>query len=345
MQKYLTKAIRLPNGKRKYVRGKTQAELDEKVRKLQAELALGIDVSDTSTFKEYADIWLRQVKEPNVSPNTLSALTGFLKNHIYPVLGARAIRDIRATHIREVMLQCRSLSRPVQGKILSLMRAVFNAAVDDGLILRSPVPLTMKPTGAPPVAKEALTPEQEQEMLAAAEGLAIYPVLFLLMKTGLRRGEATGLMWSDVDLAAGVIHVRRHVVTDQSGKPELKEGAKTAAGVRDVPIPPSLAAFLTERRKSTSSVYVFPTENNTIYSAAALSIIWRSLQKRLPFHVTPHALRHTYATKLFEAGLDIKEVQRILGHSNPKITMQIYTHYRESLRWDSTAEKVKEAIG
>lgn len=65
---------------------------------------------------------------------------------------------------------------------------------------------------------------------------------------------------------------------------------------------------------------------------------------KLSFHSHPHQLRHTYVTKLFEAGLDIKEIQRIVGHANPSITLEVYTHYRASVREESTLQRVREAL-
>ena len=216
-------------------------------------------------------------------------------------------------------------------------------AVDDSILLKSPVPTTLKAAGAKTEEAEALTTEQEQLLLEAAQGTAAYPFVVVMLQTGLRRGEVTALMWSDIDYENEVIHVRRHVVTDKNGKPDVVQGAKTESGVRDVPLTPGLAAFL--KTLPRSSVYVFTTANGTVYSSAAFSCLWRTLQDRVPFKVKSHLLRHTYATKLFEAGLDLKQIQYVLGHANAETTLKTYTHYRESVRRANTLQQVKEALG
>ncbi|MCI9588539.1 MAG: tyrosine-type recombinase/integrase [Oscillospiraceae bacterium] len=80
-------------------------------------------------------------------------------------------------------------------------------------------------------------------------------------------------------------------------------------------------------------------------SKSAYRSMWRLVERELPdHHVTAHILRHTYITRLFEAGLDIKEVQYLAGHSTVEMTLRVYTHYDRRSRADKTAEKVREAL-
>lgn len=343
--KYYTKAIPLPNGKRKYVRAKTKKELEEKVAELTRELTFGIRIDDSTTVEEYAEYWFRAVKAPRLTQNTADMVHGRLRNHVYPYIGAMKVRDVRPANIRLVMSKCRHLSCGSQVKVLSHLRSIFATAVDeDNLILRSPVPSTLHVATTSATDVEPLTPEQEQELLAAAKGTNAYPMAVLMLGTGLRRGELTGLMWSDIDYSERVLRVRRHVVTDQTGRPHLETGAKTEAGIRTVPLTDELVTFLRGLQAGTHSVYVFTTKTGALYSAAAMTCLWNTLNKKLSFHSHPHQLRHTYATKLFEAGLDIREIQRLLGHSDPTVTLRIYTHYREAMRERGTFEKAREAM-
>ena len=339
---YYTKAIRLPNGKRKYVRAKTKEELEEKLAALHNEIAWGIDISCDSTFKEYAEYWVAATKEGKISPNTLHRYRRILALHIYPVIGDKKIRDIRAPAIRQVMIQARGLSKGTQKVVLWMVRSVFDSAVDDNILMRTPVPKKLEATGDSAVPVEALTPEQENQLLVAAKDLIIYPVVLALMETGMRRGEVTGLMWSDIDFEKDRIYVRRHVVTSPKGKPEVVDGAKTDAGVRVIPLTNTLRAYLLSVQKK--SVYVFPNSKGGVYSAAALTNNWASLDKRAGFHTHPHQLRHTYCTKLFESGLDLKQVQYVMGHADPDTTLKVYTHYREGLRHEETLQQVRKAL-
>jgi integrase len=342
--KYYTKVLTLADGKRKYVRGKTKKELEEKIAVLKKELDLGINICNTTTFRPYAEQWYKTVKEKDVKPNTARASRARYEKYVYPYIGAMKLRDIRGVHIREVMYQCRALGRGSQSQILGFMRSVFNAAVDDGIVVRSPVPVTLKAGGEDTKEAEWLTDEQEAKLLKAAEGNPVYPFVFLILQTGLRAGEATALMWSDVDFKAGVINVRRHVVPDEHGRPVITEGAKTDAGVRSVPMSSALMAWLKARPKT--SLYVIPNQQGQIYSTSYLWQMWRALDKRAGFRTHPHQLRHTFATKLFESGrLDIRQIQTVMGHANPDVTLKVYTHYRAAMRERDTIEQVRAALG
>ena len=345
MGKYLTATFTLPNGKRKYIRAATKTELAKKLAAAKTEAGLGIDISDTTTVKEYAELWLRLTKTGMVSENTEAYLRARLKNHVYPYIGSVRIRDVRASHILNVVKQCSDKSRGLQSALLGNLRAIFNAAVDDGLILRSPVPLTLRAGGVSTAETEALTSAQLSEFLEKTRDLSIWPAIYAISQTGMRRGEVAGLLWSDVDTENLVIHIRRHAVTDVSGRVEVKEGAKTDAGVRDIPITRTFALWLKERRSTASSVFVFPNRGGGCYSGGAFTSAWRTATSRVDFPARPHQLRHTYITTLFEAGLDIKEIQRVVGHADPSVTLRVYTHYREAQRSQSTAKKVREALG
>lgn len=345
MGKYLTATFTLPNGKRKYIRAATKTELARKLAEAKQEAGLGIDISDTTTVREYAETWVRLTKTGRVTENTETNINRCLKNHILPYIGSIRVRDVRASHILNIMRSCSGLSRGMQGHILSTLRAVFNAAVDDSIILRSPVPLSLRPGGAKTAETEALTSAQLSEFLDKTRDLSAWPIIYAISQTGMRRGEATGLMWSDVDTKDFVIHIRRHAVTSPVGRVTVKEGAKTDAGVRDIPITAEFARWLAERRKTAASIFVFPNRKGGCYSGAALTSAWKTAANRVSFSVHPHQLRHTYITTLFEAGLDIKEIQAIVGHADPTMTLRTYTHYREAQRSESTAKKVREAIG
>lgn len=310
MAKYFTATFTLPNGKRKYIRAATKPELARKLAEAKQEVSLGIDISSDITVREYAAGWVRLTKTGRITENSENLLVRSIDNHINPCIGSMRVRDVRASHILNVMQRCSELSRGTQGYILSTMRAIFNAAMDDSLILRSPVPVSLRAGGVKTPETAALTSEQLAEFLDKTRDLSVWPVIYAISQTGMRRGEATGLMWSDVDTAKLVIQIRRHAVTSPVGKVSVREGAKTDAGVRDIPITAEFARWLAERKRTASSVYVFPNRNGGCYSASALTSAWRTAVKRVDFPVRPHQLRHTYTTALFEAGLDLSDHRR-----------------------------------
>ena len=185
-------------------------------------------------------------------------------------------------------------------------------------------------------------------------------------------------MWDDVDLRVGEITVQHNAVFDpeDNGKVTVTDTTKTPSGKRVVPMPPPLTAFLRRRKIASRSEYVVPMKNGQPMTKSAFRAMWKLVEMRtireevnpetgelqmqalgsapqkhpdvvrtLDFHVTPHLLRHTYITRLFDAGLDIKEVQYLAGHKTPDVTLRIYTHYLSEQRHSETASKIRDKTG
>ena len=175
-------------------------------------------------------------------------------------------------------------------------------------------------------------------------------------------------MWEDIDLETGVIQVTHNKVFPANANDALVTTLlKTASARRRVPLPAALRAFLEQARKASDSVYVLSMANGESLSKSSCRKLWAIVETRTagedrklggtvsvrrdgPIQVTldftchPHQLRHTYATKLFEAGLDIKQVQYLLGHSTTEMTLRVYTHYRARCRASETADQVCTAM-
>ena len=160
----------------------------------------------------------------------------------------------------------------------------------------------------------------------------------------MRRGEIVGLQWEDIDFEAKVIHIRHNAMIGQY-ETTVSEDMKTKAGKRDVPLSEELELWLAARKKTSHSKYVIAMENHKPLSKSSYRSMWKLIERELPdTHVTAHILRHTYITRLFVAGLDIKEIQYLAGHSTVDMTLRVYTHYDRLSRSAKTAEKVREAL-
>lgn len=354
--KYLTKALRCPDGTRKYIRGKTQKELDEKVRQAQMELGMGINIADSTTFSELAQTWLDLCKRPKLRENTIQLLLGALNGHVIPYIGHLRVRDIRPAHIANVMSHASNLAKGTQAIILSRMKEVFQFAIDNRIIAISPVTSQFKPGGAPSVEREPLTDDQVAALLAAAKnaGEDLYTFVLLCLFAGLRRGEALGLCWDCVDLTGRTISVRRQIVRCK-GRFTLTDDLKTESSSRVIPVPSFLADYLRAKKQTAETLTVIGTRG----TAGIQGLLWRLSrlcgvdQKGQPkaegngpldFYVHPHLLRHTYASKLMANGADLREVQYLLGHSTPDMTLKVYTHYHQKSRQQDTARKVENTF-
>jgi integrase len=159
----------------------------------------------------------------------------------------------------------------------------------------------------------------------------------------MRLSELLGLVWDDVDLERGCVHIRAQLSRAHNGCPARRVAPKTRAAVRQIPVTRQLARLLRERRlastRSAGSHWVFSTRNGTPlsqrnvqrsalhYAADAAGL--RIDRARLRFH----DLRHTFASHLIiDLGLDVVQVSRILGHACPSTTLDIYAHMFDEAR-------------
>ena len=364
--KLFTATLTLPDGTRKYFRGKTKAEAERKKTEAKYLLGLGIRITDTTTFGEFAELWYNVYKKPRLkSPNSRAETLNILNNHLLPYLTYYTLKEITPAHIQQAMNALEGKSQTLNKKSMQYLRSIFQTAVDNGLLYKSPVTKSIKAEGRETAEKVPLTTEQAQVLLSAVRDTRAFPFVFLGLNTGLRRGELLGLMWEDIDLDAGMIHVTHNAVFDKN-QVIVSDDLKTTAARRSVPLPLPLTTYLRQRKVDSNSEYVIPMLNGEPMTKNAFRAMWRIVEQRtagegkelgksprnhgqvvysLDFHVTPHLLRHTYITRLFDAGLDIKEVQYLAGHKTPDLTLKVYTHYMLEQRKAQTAEKIHSGFG
>jgi integrase len=161
--------------------------------------------------------------------------------------------------------------------------------------------------------------------------------------TGMRISELLGLIWSDIDLEAGVLHVRAQLSVPRRGAPGQRVPTKTRASVREIPLAAPLVHLLggtRAARNATGAEWVFITSATTAHAqrnvtrrglrlAAQRAGIDDGTRPRLRFH----DLRHTFASHLIvDLGLDVARVSRILGHAHISTTLDIYTHLFDHAR-------------
>lgn len=355
--KYLTKALRCPDGTRKYIRGKTKAELDKKVREAQAQLGMGININNDTTVLELAQTWIDVYKRPSVKPQTAAGLLRTLNNHIIPVIGAKRVRDVKPADCVRVMADANKLARGTQEGIRITLKALFDCAIENQIIVQNPVTRSVKASGAQPEPRVPLTADQLDQVCAAAaakKDSRIYTFVLLCGYAGLRECEALGLNMKNVDLERGTLAVVEQYYS-LDGKGGTTRDLKTASSRRTLPVPPPLLLHLQQLRREGCTGYIFDVESHSLvhrYYSALYRLCKVNAEGKtktypkngLDFYVHPHLLRHTYATRCFEGGMDVKEVQYLLGHSTTQMTMNTYVHYLASTRLDDTAQKLERVF-
>jgi integrase len=218
-----------------------------------------------------------------------------------------------------------------------VLKQALDQAVTWQLLARNPADGCTLPQ-VPDEEIEILNDAQVGEVLTKLRDHALYPIVSLALGTGMRRGELLGLQWCDVDLEVSAVRVARSVEQTKAGL-SLKS-PKTRSGRRTLRIAAAVVDDLRAHRRRVlelrlqlgagrlpDDAQVFATIDGGLRSPNALTKEWTKAADSagLP-PVTFHALRHTHASQLIAAGLDVVTVSKRLGHANPAITLKVYSH-------------------
>lgn len=195
--------------------GRTKTEARRKIREIAERSQAGVALRDErEALGLYLDRWGRTtLAASSRRPTTQETYRTLLRTQVVPVLGEHRLDQLRPSHIDELVLAMRTAGKSAATirQTYAVLRMALDDAVRDGLLVRNPAAAVARPKVARTDAA-VLTVEQVQAVLAASVGTRIRPVLVVLAATGLRRGEALGLRWSDVDLDAGQARVAGSLV-------------------------------------------------------------------------------------------------------------------------------------
>jgi integrase len=299
-----------------------------------------VAVSPRLRFETVAGWWLERFEAKVAAgerhPRTLEAHRYQLDRHLLPAFGRRRIASLAVDDVAELLHRLRRTGRSAKtsASALATLQSVMRFARRCVWIVADPVErLEHVERPRPQRRCQRVHGRAEIERLLAAcpqrDRLMLATVLF----TGLRISEMLGLVWDDVDLAAGVIRVRAQLSRAHRGAAAQRVPPKTPASVRDVPLVPQLARLLSAHRQRTAFArgddWVFATARGTPYGHRNVSrrALGRAAQLAglnddgwppLRFH----DLRHTFASHLIiDLGLDPAQVSRMLGHARITITL------------------------
>lgn len=324
----------------KNVLGKTQAEVKEKLRKaIDNSKQLDFTKEGKYTVGQWLDEWFEAYAKVKVRPSSHQTYKGYIENHIKPNIGDIPIEKLTSLQLQkfyrklltegrvpriESENQPKGLSAKTVRNINQVISSAMDVAVKHKLILSNPTDGCELPKVGH---KEMHTIHAEQlgAFLQEAKKSGVYELYYLDLATGLRRGELLGLKWEDVDLAHGVIHVRRQVYRIDG---EVKEvPLKTKNAYRNISISKDAVEMLQEMEKHRISEYVFPSPSGgPISPDSVLNMLHRVLKRAGLPAVRFHDLRHTFATLALQNGVDIKTVSGMLGHFSAGFTLDTYAH-------------------
>jgi integrase len=302
-----------------------------------------------------------------ITPKTAERYRELLDNQIRPHIGAKALQKLKAVDVENWHKTLKTNGRKggkgaLAARTIGHAHRLLSKALNDGVGNEQVARNVASVKSPPPVSDEdaevvILNEEQVKTAIAKLRGRPLNPSAMLALFCGLRRGEILALRWHHVHIDAQpdkMIQIKEALEETKAGIRFKRP--KTENGIRDIALPDIVIEALREWRrqqlelrfalghgKLPEDALVFPRLDGTPQSPRAFSGAWKDAAASIGLPVTFHALRHTHASHLIDAGIDVVKISKRLGHAKPTVTLQIYAHLF-SKRDDKSAAAINAAV-
>lgn len=320
--------------------GRTYREAKEKLMNAVATNETSIDRKTEIKLRDVLNFWIEH-NQPYWKESTTNKYMDLIENHILPTLGSCEISSLSSMTINNFILQKCTCGRldGTGGLSVSQVRVIavvlcsaIKTAVDFELCLIN-IPKIHMPRQKKTEVKVLTEAEQrrlECHLLSSDNPNSLG--ILLALRLGMRLGEVCALTWQNVDMDNRVLRVEytlSRVKNTDDGKSTTKwilEKPKTAASFRNIPIPSDVAEILKKAKCYSTSKFVI-SKNSGFLNPRTLEYQFQKMLTDCGIqHYKFHALRHTFATRCIEFGVDVKSLSEILGHANVSVTMNTYVH-------------------
>jgi len=319
--------VTLPNGQRTSKTFSKKIDAEKWKRQMLYQIQTGVihgnRLNTRLTFAEVVGLWFKAKIKFSKSPRTIANYKGDIRKHLLPPLGTLPIQKIEKAHGDQLVSRMREAGYASKtiNKLITLLKQVLNYAVDEQLLFVNP--LARYPSLRELPREDTFLSEKEiQQLLVGNNREWILPVLVLALNTGTRRGELMGLCWDRVNFESGFIEVTRNLTREglqETTKSHKKRVVPMNQVVRDL-----LMSLMREQKHPS---YVLVNHKNQPIDLGHFT--YRHFKKALERaglkDMRFHDLRHTYASQFMMKGGAIYDLQKILGHSDLKITSR-YAH-------------------
>jgi len=357
------------NGKliRKSVYGKTADEVAKKLREITSQI-------DSNTFiqpqkmslSEWAEIWLSEYCL-NVKPGTLKEYTDVCRTHIIPALGKIKLCNLSAHDVQRFInrlgrTESAKTHRPLSAKTIKNIHGTLSKCLSECVRIKY---ITDNPANGcilPKVTRgkiHALEPDEIQLFLNEIESDRYSHIFYIAINTGMRISEICGLRWSRVDLETGKVKVDCQMLVDRGTGTKRELGATKNGKTRSFILPPSVTDRLKQvkRDQTLSKLQAGALWDNKLdlvfTNETGGEVQQRTLEKHFKRIMQAigcgdkgyvfHDLRHTFTVECIRAGVDVKSLSSMLGHSSVAFTLDVYGEFTAAMQ-EETANRIEAAI-
>ena len=335
------------NGKRikKVFHSKDLDKLQKKLNDERYKLDRNIITQNSDyTVSDWIQFWLENYKATTLKSKTYDNYEYALNSHIRMSIGGLKLNKIRTDSIQQLYNQMhkRNLSTSTIRIVHVTLSQAFDQAIKNELIHTNPCKATVRPKSERKKVT-AMTVQQHDAFLDGCKNTTFHNFFVFLLNTGLRMGEALALVWQDIDFQEKTITVNKtasDIVNRDEGATTKRKTiiteAKSSHSIRTVPLNNTANEILMSQRDR-NGLLVFSSKVGTMLMPRNIN---RSLgdllkAKDLPDSITIHTLRHTFATRLLEKGVNPKVVSDLLGHASVQITLDVYSHVMPKVKSDA----------
>jgi integrase len=348
-------------GKRRrlVVYGKTKADVLDKMQAARERAAAGTPSSlGAMTVAKWLDHWLQIVIDGRVgSDNTRANYAQAMRVHVVPALGRVRLTNLTPEAVDRFLAAkaAAGLSRTYVARLRTLLADALRHAERRGLVNRNAAALSVMPRTKPPTPRRSLTPAEARAFLEAAKGERLEALIVIGMTVGLRPGEMTGLLLSDLnfDRDPPTLTISGAMKRGPDGRVARGDVKRSTSGLRTIALPPIAVEAVRAHRKRLAEErlqlgegwqdhgLLFPSEVGSPMDPSDLRRVFTRIAKRAGLGASfPYVLRHTAVSLLVDAGKSIEQVADMLG-DDPQT---LYRHYRHRVRPVADASLAMKAI-
>ena len=289
-------------------------------------------------YNNWLKEWLQNYIKPSTKKRTFNQYSKIIQTHILPYLGDLKLEELTPLIIQKFITKLSINGNKCTGKGLSasyirmIVSIIKNSLKAAHLISYLPN-YTLDKVNYPKIIEkkiECFTINEQKKIEFAAKTTKKdkYLGIILCLYTGLRIGELLALTWNDIDFEKNILIISKTCYDSSEEGTRIRNIniPKTKNSIREIPLPTKILEMLKEMKKKSKCEFVIAEGEKFVFMRSYQRTFELLLKKLKIPHKGFHSLRHTFATRALECGMDVKTLSEILGHKNPTITLNRYVH-------------------